>query len=175
MLLVVAVAMFAAFMIVAARVVTVIGNSGRIRQPIIPPTADRSTHPAGGVATDGMFSFRVSRSTTADRTTGKNDTSLAEGKVVKIWLAVTNRAGKAQYISASLQQLHAGGQTYTVNLKARLNADEELEAATLQKINVGATKTILLVFDVPDTARPSAIEVHADPLTSGALLALPGN
>lgn len=62
-----------------------------------------------------------------------------------------------------------------MNLEATVNADKGPEVGMLEKINGGATETILLVFDAPDTARPSAIELHGSASSSGVLLALPGN
>lgn len=64
------------------------------------PTVARSTHRSGSVATDGKFGFRVSGVNTAARIKRKGGTSLAEGKFVKVWLAVTNRASKARFVSA---------------------------------------------------------------------------
>jgi hypothetical protein len=92
---------------------------------------------------------------------------------VQAWVAVTNRAAKPRFISADDQQLHAGGKTYSVAVSPTVDADQGPEIGLPEKISGGDTETILLVFDVPEGVKPTALEVHGNAMSGGALLALP--
>lgn len=137
------------------------------------PAANASTHPVGSTATDAKFTFRVTAAGTSQRLKGEGGTSLAQGRFVRVWVAVTNNSPKARFISADDQQLHAGGKTYGVDVEATVNVDKGPEIGLPERINGGATETIIIVFDAPDAAKPTAIEVHGSTDSAGALLALP--
>lgn len=137
------------------------------------PAAHASTHEVGSTATDAKFTFRVTAAGTSRRLKGEGGTSLAEGTFVRVWVAITNDSPKARFVSADDQQLHAGGKTYGVDIDATVNVDKGPEVGLPEKINGGATETIIVVFDAPEDAKPTAIEVHGSSTSEGALLALP--
>lgn len=161
--------------VVAAVAVMAVGGSGETA-PGSRAVAGESTHPAGSTATDSRFTFRVTSVDTARRVKGDSGkTWVAQGKFVEVWLAVTNKAARARFISADDQQLHAGGKSLGVDIDATVEVDEGPEIGLPEKISGGNTETILLVFDVPVGAKPTALEVHGDTDTAGALIALPGS
>lgn len=138
------------------------------------PGAKPSTHPAGSTVTDDQFGFRVTSVSTASRIKSDGGTDRAKGRFIKVQVAVTNKAAKPRFINADDQQLRAGGKGYGVDVNATVDADKGPEVGLPEKINGGATETILLVFDVPAGATPTTLEVHGSEVSGGQLLALPG-
>lgn len=162
--------------LVVVAAVAVMAADGGGGTPGVHGAGSKTTHQAGSTATDDRFTFRITSVDTARRVKGNGDERLStKGTFVEVWLAVTNQAAKARFISADDQQLHAGGKAYSVDVDATVDVDEGPEVGLPEKISGGDTETILLVFDVPQTAKPTTLEVHGDTDTAGALIALPGH
>jgi hypothetical protein len=105
----------------------------------------------------------------------KTGTQVTPGEFVEVWLAVTNHTDVAHYLNADDQRLRAGGTAYYVDVEATIAADQGPEIGLREKIGPGSTERILLVFNVAQSVRPTAVEVHGDPEPPGTLLALPGH
>lgn len=138
------------------------------------PAGAPATHPAGSSVTEGRWEFRVAQTDTARRVHGDGGSRVAQnGHFVEVWLAVTNHAAKARFISADDQHLLAGAKSYDVDVDATVTVDQGPEVGLPEKINPGSTETIELVYDVPGTVRPTGVEVHSSDTSTGVRVALP--
>ena len=131
-------------------------------------SSSRGGNPASALRTarDGMFQFEVlavGRSATKD---GIFSPDQAKGVFYSVRLRVTNIGDKGQTFSASNQHLIIDGKKYDSSTSF---GDE----AWSEDINPGLSIDVEVVFDVPPTAVPTAIEVHDSAFSGGALLALP--
>jgi hypothetical protein len=147
--------------VVAAAIVVMAASGNDGTQPAAAggaPALKASTHPAR-TGTDHRFTFHTTHINLDAHVKGINGPDFPKGRFVKVWVSVHNQASRPRFVSADDQQLHAGGKVYGVDVGATVDVDEGPE--------------IVLVFDVPKTANPTALEVHGDTDTAGALISLP--
>jgi len=120
---------------------------------------------------DGKFEFRVIRFGCGARTLGAGTSAIrAQGKFCLLTMQVRNIGREPRKIDADAQYLYAvGGTRNQVNAGATLRAGSKL---LLARINPGNSVSGTLVYDVPTSFRPLAVELHDSPLSRGARLSL---
>ena len=120
---------------------------------------------------DGKFEFRVIRFGCGPRTLGAGTSAIrAQGKFCLLTMQVRNIGREPRNIDADAQYLYAvGGTRNQVNAGATLRAGSKL---LLARINPGNSVSGTLVYDVPTSFRPLAVELHDSPLSRGARLSL---
>lgn len=131
-----------------------------------PPKATKEVAPPGSAVRDGKFEFEVlgvGRSATKD---GLFSPETAKGEYFSVTLRVTNIGDKAQTFFASNQYLMIGDKKYDAS--SSLSDDSWRE-----ELNPGLSIDATVVFDIPPTEMPTAIQVHDSLFSGGALLGLP--
>jgi Domain of unknown function (DUF4352) len=120
---------------------------------------------------DGKFEFRVTRFGCGPRVLGSGATAVrAQGKFCLLTMRVRNIGREPQNVDANAQYLYAvGGSRNQVDAGATLRAGSRLPLA---RVNPGNSVSGTLVYDVPTSFRPHAIEVHDSPLSRGVRLPL---
>ena len=91
---------------------------------------------------------------------------MAKGEFYSVTLRVTNVGDKAQTFFGSNQKLIIDGKKYDASSSL---SDEHW----MEELNPGLGIETTVMFDVPPTAVPTAIEVHDSAFSGGTLVALP--
>jgi len=120
---------------------------------------------------DGKFEFRVARFGCGPRVLGTGATAVrAQGKFCLLTMRVRNIGREPQNVDANAQYLYAvGGSRNQVDAGATLRAGSRLPLA---RVNPGNSVNGTLVYDVPTSFRPRAVELHDSPLSRGVRLSL---
>ena len=120
---------------------------------------------------DGKFEFRVTRFGCGPRVLGSGATAVrAQGKFCLLTMRVRNIGREPQNMNAGFQYLYAaGGDRNQADVGATVRAGSRLPFANL---NPGNAVSGTLVYDVPTSFRPRAVELHDSPLSHGVRLSL---
>ncbi|HEX6674286.1 MAG TPA: serine/threonine-protein kinase [Actinomycetes bacterium] len=120
---------------------------------------------------DGKFEFRVTRFGCGPRVLGSGATAVrAQGKFCLLTMSVRNIGREPQNVDANAQYLYAvGGSRNQVDAGATLRAGSRLPLA---RVNPGNSVSGTLVYDVPTSFRPRAVELHDSALSRGVRLSL---
>ena len=134
-------------------------------------TGSSRTRAPYGPVRDGTFEFRVVRFGCGPRTLGSGPAApRAQGKFCLVTMQVRNIARVPQNFDANAQHLYAvGGTRNQVDGGATLRAGSKL---LYVRVNPGNSVSGTLVYDVPTSFRPAALEVHDSPASRGARLPL---
>jgi hypothetical protein len=127
--------------------------------PAAPKTKDAAA--AGSSVRDGKFEFQVlgvGRSSTKD---GLFSPEAAKGEFYSVTLRVTNVGDKAQTYFGSNQHLMIDDKKYDASSSL---SDEHW----MEDINPGLSIEAKVMFDIPPTAVPTAIQVHDSAFSGGA-------
>lgn len=132
--------------------------------------------PAPGLKTpvrDGKFQFVVNSVKTGVATIGDSGFDMkAQGQFVLISVSVTNIGNESQLFDASNQVLlDASGKQYSASSEAAIYLPSA-QQAFLEDINPGNSVTGTLVYDVPKTMVPAAIELHDSMFSGGVTVRL---
>jgi len=115
---------------------------------------------------DGKFTFKITKVT---ERTGRIGTELfgkkPQGKFVLVYVTVTNHGDEAQTFDGSSQKLLAGDKEYSADDEAALYLKSS--GSSFEEINPGNSVRGVLVFDVPKSVQPTAIELHDSFLSDG--------
>lgn len=140
--------------------------------PSTTPTtkASATVAPAGAVVRDGTFEFQITDISSA-KTIGDNPylQYTAEGVYVVFTLDATNVGNEPQYVFPSEQKLiDVNNRQYPL----ATDVDSELNApAGVGQISPGHTASMKMAFDVPQSVRMKALELHGDMLSDGVMVA----
>jgi hypothetical protein len=132
--------------------------------PAVPKTKEAAA--AGSAVRDGKFEFQVlgvGRSATKD---GIFSPEEAKGEFYTITIRVTNIGDEAQTYFGSNQKLLIDGKEYE-------SSSSLSDESWMEELNPGLGIDTTVMFDIPATAVPTAVEFHDSAFSGGAVVALP--
>ncbi|MFI6909863.1 DUF4352 domain-containing protein [Nonomuraea sp. NPDC050394] len=121
----------------------------------------------GDVVKDGKFSFKVTRLERRGQVGGEFLNKDAQGVFLLVHVTVKNIGDEAQAFSGSAQKLFDGkGAEYEASSEAAIYLQDS--KSLYEKINPGNSVRGVVLFDIPKTVKPAAIELH-DSMFSGGV------
>lgn len=164
---------------IAAAVLTLAGCVAPESTSVEPPTVGETKAKKSGPKTagigqpvkDGKFTFTVTKVQNGprrigDQYAGKN----AQGKFIFVRVTVHNHGAEAQTFFGDAQKLLAGGKEYSADSEASIYLKDA--ESLLEEINPGNTVKGTIVYDVPKSVMPTAIELHDSPFSGGVKMSL---
>jgi hypothetical protein len=136
-------------------------------EPTGPPT--ETDAPIGGETVDGPLSFAVTgveTGTTVSSTDAPVEKT-AQGEYIIVRMSVINTSDAPAQFLGTLQKLHAGGTTYTIDDEATFYV-----GGGFVEIPPGGEVVVGVAYDVPPGTVAESIELHTDPLSPGVRLPL---
>lgn len=135
-------------------------------------TTQSGTTGIGQPVRDGKFEFTVTKVGYSSQPVGVAPlTKAPQGRFAIITLTVKNIGNEPRTMSDSDQYLYIGSSKYSADSEAGLYANGDA-SLWLQDINPGNQLSGKLVFDVPNGATATKLEVHDSPFSSGADISL---
>jgi hypothetical protein len=135
--------------------------------------ADSPTGQLGRPIRDSMFEFTVAGLDCTKTTVGADfAVGVARGTYCMVTLSVQNTGTQAQPFDESSQKVYDDkGTAYSHDTDAEFIVNSDTPA-WFEQIGPGSRVTGKLVFDVPEPARLSVIELHDSPNSGGVKVAL---
>ena len=137
-----------------------------------PPATTRPPRSRAGMDTpvrDGKFEFVVRSLSCGHDSVGESFVNVqASGQFCIVNLTVKNIGDEGQTFADSFQKAHGpDDKTYRAHTGAGVVANEGTDAVW-NAINPGNSITGKIVFDIPDGAKITSLELHDSPLSRGA-------
>jgi len=152
--------------------VLLVGCPHRPAEPAVSESPSTTMQPRtaamGTPVQDGGLTFVVNGIRLAPSISSDGRRLTADGRYVIVWLTVINSGDNHQTYRAESQQLIVDGRRYVYAADPTTMLGRNPSAA----LDPGDRIDAFVAFDIPDSARPSGIELHAAPGTVGAVVEL---
>ena len=133
--------------------------------------AKKAAQGIGDKVRDGKFEFTV-LDTSKRAAVGENQflRQRAQGVYILVKVKVENIGDEPQMLDNTSQKLFdTKGRQFSTDTEAQIALDSE---ALMEDINPGNSVKGILVFDVPDGAKPAKLELHDSAFSGGVEVAL---
>ncbi|HEY7484832.1 MAG TPA: DUF4352 domain-containing protein [Streptosporangiaceae bacterium] len=125
----------------------------------------------GKSAKDGKFTFTVTKVKNGPKRIGDQYVGTTpQGKFVFVYVTVVNHGNEAQGFSGDDQKLLAGGKEYSADSEAAVYLEDA--KSLFEEINPGNKVKGIIVYDIPKSVTPTAIELHDSAFSGGVKVAL---
>ena len=125
----------------------------------------------GAKVKDGKFTFKVTKAGPGPKQIG--DTYFnhkPQGRFYLVHLVVKNHGDKPQYFMGDAQKLKAGKKEYSADSEASVYLKNS--KSLFEEINPGNVVKGVIVYDIPQGAKPTTIELHDSILSGGVTVSL---
>lgn len=125
----------------------------------------------GDTVKDGGLSFTVTKFKQGPKRIGNQYLgATAQGRFWLVYVTVKNHGDDPAYFTSSGQNLLAGNKQYAADATAAAYIKDS--ASLFTSINPGNEVDGIIVFDVPKSVKPTAIELHDSTFSRGVKVAL---